>query len=436
LRVDGVIFVSIDDNEVHNLRHLMGEVFGEESFLGCFIWRRRQVPDNRNTDRASTDHEYVLCYKKPEAILGGKDVDTTKYRNLDNDPRGPWYSDNLTGLATKVQRPNLHYEVTDPSTGSIYQPSPTRGWAISRPRFERYMAEKKILWPPSAEGRPRLKRFLSEASSLKTGFSTILDVGFTSDGTREIQEIFGQKVLQFPKPLRYMQELIKQGTTGEDDLIVDFFAGSCTTAHAVMRANREDGGSRRFIMVQLPEATPPGSPASSLGMHTIAEIGKERIRRATQESAEGDRGESDSERGNSALGFKVFKLSRSHFNEWQDYRGGNVGAYQRRLGEVAASPLVEGWQAPDLMIEILTGEGFPLDSITLPEEEVGGNILYKVESDFLEFAVHVCLDSQIRPELAARLSALPEADVFICLDRALTDELKMRLGDTINLHII
>jgi adenine-specific DNA-methyltransferase len=119
LREDGVILVSIDDNEVHNLRQLMNEVFGDESFLACFIWHRRRNPDSRNQDRASTDHEYVLAYRRPEATLRGKDIDLNKYRNPDNDPRGPWFSADLTGLATKERRPNLHYDVVDPSTSSI-----------------------------------------------------------------------------------------------------------------------------------------------------------------------------------------------------------------------------------------------------------------------------------------------------------------------------
>jgi len=436
LREDGVIFVSIDDNEVHNLRQLMGEIFGEESFLGCFIWHRRQVPDNRNRDRASTDHEYILCYKNPEAILSGKNIDTTKYRNPDNDPRGPWYSDNLTGLATREQRPNLHYEIANPETGITYQPSPTRGWAISKQKFEEYIADNRILWPSSSKGRPRLKRFLSEASSLKTGFSTILNVGYTSDGTREIQEIFGQKVLQFPKPQSLMKDLIYQGTTGNGDLILDFFAGSCSTGHAVLEQNWEDGGTRAFIMVQLPEPVPPDSPASNMGLSTIAEIGKERIRRAIQKLAEEHPEKAKTREGRSILGFKVYKLARSNFREWRDYLGEDPREYQLQLAEMAQSPLVEGWKPEDLLAEVMLQQGFPLDSQVATLPEFGPNTVYRVQSDFHDFSLYICLDEQIQTQTAERLMSLPKEDIFICLDSALTDELKMRLDDALNLYVI
>ena len=202
LRDDGIIFVSIDDHEVHNLRMLMNEIFGEESFLACFIWHRRQMPDSRNQDRASIDHEYVLSYRKPEAKLRGNDIDIAKYKNPDNDPRGDWFSADITGLANKEQRPNLHYDVVNPSTGTVHHPSPTRGWSCSRETFQRLIERDEILWPANPDGRPRLKKFLKDVENFQTGFSSMLKVGFTTEGTRTLQELFGEKSMPFPKPVQ------------------------------------------------------------------------------------------------------------------------------------------------------------------------------------------------------------------------------------------
>src|SRR2546422_6239243 len=173
LREDGLIFVSIDDHEVHHLRILMNELFGEESFLACFVWHRRQHPDSRNVDRASTDHEYVLCYRHPTAKLRGTDIDTAKYSNPDKDPRGDWFSADLTGLANKKQRPNLHYNVVNPKTGHAYPPSPTRGWSVSEETFHNLIESDLVLWPSKPEGRPRLKKFLKDTKSLQTSLSSM-----------------------------------------------------------------------------------------------------------------------------------------------------------------------------------------------------------------------------------------------------------------------
>ena len=160
---DGVIFVSIDDHEVQNLRILMNEVFGEENSIACFIWHRRQMADRRNRGSESgPDHEYVVAYRKSEATFRGNDIDLDKYQNSDNDPRGPWFSADITGLATREQRPNLHYTVVDPQTGIAYPPSLTRGWSCSRETFQRYIEQDQILWPAKSDGRPRLKRFLRD----------------------------------------------------------------------------------------------------------------------------------------------------------------------------------------------------------------------------------------------------------------------------------
>ena len=213
LHEDGIIFVSIDFNEVHHLRILMNEVFGEDKLLSDFVWESRLNKDNRNITGVSADHEYVVCYGKK---VRGAARDKSQYANPDNDPRGPWTSGNMVGLASQEQRPNLHYDVTDPTTEIVY-PKPTMGWRYDANTMARLIAEKRILWPVEPTGRPRRKVFLDELSDEFTGFSSIVgpDV-YTRDGTQALEKIFGKRVLDFPKPPELIKELLEQGT--EPDL--------------------------------------------------------------------------------------------------------------------------------------------------------------------------------------------------------------------------
>jgi len=246
---DGVIFVSIDDNEVHHLRAMMDEVFGSSRRIGCLIWKSRQQKDNRNTTGASIDHEYVLCYGHR---LRGAERDRTQYSNPDNDPRGDWTSSNMVGLATRTQRPNLHFDLIDPATQINYG-CPAKGWRYEPATMQRLGAERKILWPASPTGRPRRKFFLSELEEEFTGFSSIVGEGiFTRHGTVALRDIFSHDEFSFPKPVELVRALVEQ-VAGENDLVLDSFAGSGTTGHAVLAMNRTDGGSRRFILVEMDE---------------------------------------------------------------------------------------------------------------------------------------------------------------------------------------
>ncbi len=246
LAEDGVIFVSINDNEQHHLRMMMDEIFGEDFFLAELVWKSRQNRDNRNVTGASIDHEYILCYG---TSIRGDDRKTGLYSNPDNDPRGDWGSGNMVGLATAETRPNLHFDLVDPETGINYG-CPPRGWRYDVARMAELISEGRILWPENAEGRPRVKVFLNELQNTFTGFSSIVGDGlFTRDGTREIEELFASRVLEFPKPYELIRQLVLQGCP-EDGIVVDSFAGSGTTAHAVLALNQEDGGNRKFILVE------------------------------------------------------------------------------------------------------------------------------------------------------------------------------------------
>ncbi|XDD42517.1 site-specific DNA-methyltransferase [Leptospira sp. WS60.C2] len=389
LREDGVIFISIDDTEVAHLRKVCDEIFGEENFVAQFIWKRRSNADNRNQNNVSVDHEYLISYAKSDTlVLKGQLIDQSKYTNPDNDPRGPWASIDLSGLATAQQRPNLHFNLIDPSTGISYPPNPNRGWSKSKPVIDKMIEEKRILFPKSPEGRPREKKFLSDLRSETTGFSSWLDsqvVGYTTAGTREVTEIFENKAFDFPKPSALIKQFLAQSTSSPDDIILDFFSGSATTAHAVLALNAEDRGNRKFILVQLPEPTRKQkadgtweeTEASRAGFSTISEIGMERIRKViaklkAETSEEGSNGGKQSVRvkvkayqvkkdeapslafeetsnqlthngggterslKSQDLGFRVFRLAPSNFPVWN----GNLEKTKEALEEALfASPV-------------------------------------------------------------------------------------------------
>jgi adenine-specific DNA-methyltransferase len=254
LKEDGAIFVSIDDNEYLNLKLMMDEIFDAPNHVATFIWKRRTTPDSRNLNGVSGDHEYVLCYQRGAGFrVRGQEKDLTKYTNPDNDPRGPWMSDNLTGLANPSERPNLHYDIVHPTTGERFKPHPSRGWIYGRERMEEIIRAGRILWPKKAGGRPRFKRYMTDMQSSTTGFSTVLNAPGNVEATKELSAILGPKTFAFPKPSRLIATLIEQATD-KDDLVLDSFAGSGTTGHAVLSVNKKDGGQRRFILVEIEPA--------------------------------------------------------------------------------------------------------------------------------------------------------------------------------------
>lgn len=369
LRQDGVIFISIDDAEMPRLRYVADEVFGEENFLGCFIWKSRQNKDNRTTTGASIDHEYVICYGN---AIRGAARNQSQYSNPDNDPRGSWASANMVGIATADRRPNLHYDLINPETGINYG-CPDMGWRYDRNTMSRLISEDRIIWPSEPTGRPRRKAFLNELESDFTGFSTIIgqDV-YTKHGTEDIDGLFGARVFNFPKPVRLITSLVEQGS-GDGDIVLDFFAGSGTTAHAVMVQNALDGASRRFISVQLPEPLSPANPeqktasdfCDTLGKpRTIAELTKERLRRA------GKKVKSENNLLSSDFGFRVFKLDISNIRRWNPA--------PEKLSQSLLDHhehILDGRTEADIVYELLLKLGLdlcvPMDSRTIAGKTVG-----------------------------------------------------------------
>ncbi len=253
LRRDGAIIVSIDDNEASHLRLMMDEIFGSQCFVAELIWKSRQHLDSRSKTGISLDHEYVLVYSRlPGGVtFRGRARDTTKYKNPDNDPRGHWMSRSILGLATAAQRPNLHYELTDPKTGITYPCAASTGWRYSKDTMANLIAEGRILFPKKPTGRPREKVFEANLQTAFTGFPSIVDGLYTDEGTLSIREILGGQVFSFPKSPGLVHSLVEQVATETDSLVLDSFAGSGTTGHAVLRLNQSDGGNRRFILVEM-----------------------------------------------------------------------------------------------------------------------------------------------------------------------------------------
>jgi adenine-specific DNA-methyltransferase len=459
LREDGVIFVSVDDNEVHNLRLLMNEVFGEENFIAQLVWKSRQFTDTRAVTNISTDHEYILAYaRQGDFSFRGTERDESKFSNPDNDPRGLWMSRSILGLATIEQRPNLHYDIVDPQTDVSYSPPTNTGWRYSRERMQELIEDGRILFPSDPDGRPREKKFRADLLNEYISFPSIIDDIFTANGTAEIREMFGFQMFDFPKPSELMRRLVEQVTAG-DDFVLDFFAGSNTLAEAVFRQNRQDGERRRFICIQLPEPLGEESEVARRGFSTVADIGKERIRRVIarmerppqsgRPRGSPQRGEadqlaldlastSDDSRGGPCgrpeerptpedLGFKVFKLAPSNIRAWRGVEEDTPDAYAQQM-EIFRDPLVDGWTVENVIYEVALKEGYGLNCRIEPVSAATDNtIYYRVTDPDKEQAFTICLDSTIDLTGLNDLN-LSRDDTFICRDVALDDEAAANLA--------
>src|SRR5262245_31178034 len=275
LRDDGVIFVSIDDHEVHHLRMLMNEVFGEENFVASVIWEKADSPRN-SARQFSEDHDYLLIYSRHQDWVPDRlprtDEANSIYTNPDNDPNGPWLPGDpyANHYYSKGQ-----YTITGP-TGREFSPPPGRYWRVSEEKLRELEAQRRIWWGPTKDARPSIKRYLSEVGDLvpRTLWRKD-DVGNNRTSKNEMRDLFkDEESFDTPKPTRLIRRVLQVATSSSDsDLGPDFFAGPCTAANAILELNREDGGNRRFVMVHLPE------PTGNKKFKTIAEIGKERIRR-------------------------------------------------------------------------------------------------------------------------------------------------------------
>lgn len=319
---DGVIFISIDDNEQANLKKICDEVFGASNFITDIIWNSRKSVSNDAI--VSLNHNYTLVYSKNMSIFY---VNKSKFKlpdtgvgfdNPDNDPRGPWKADPFDSPGI---RPNLTYSIVNPNTGEEYWPPKGRCWRTGEKEFNEFVKDNRIVFGKTGNGKPQIKRFLSDAQDKgMTPKSLWDDCGTTTDGTKEIMDLFNNKLFDTPKPTSLIKKILQVSTNSADrnpkfepDIILDFFSGSASTAHAVMQLNAQDGGNRKFIMVQLPEKTDETSQAHKAGYKNICEIGKERIRRAGKKIFEENKDKEGIE--NLDIGFRVLKLDDTNMRD-------------------------------------------------------------------------------------------------------------------------
>lgn len=382
LREDGVIFVSIDDNEVHNLRLLMNEIFGEENFVAQIVWERSFSPVNL-MKHFSTAHDYILCYAKyiDNAMCNGiprSDEANERYANPDNDPRGVWSSSDISvGPAVEA---NI-YPITTPS-GRVVEPPAGRSWRLSKKAFFERLQDNRIWFGPDGNGVPRIKRFLSELRKNGITPTTIwkyTEVGHSQEATQKLAQLFdGKKFFDYPKSVDLIKRILSLYSS-DKDIILDFFAGSGTTAHAVMQLNKKDGGNRKFICVQLPELCDANSEAYKAGYHTIADISKERIRRAgakiraeveTEQAKQQGQLQFDEAQPQTAmpdLGFKVFRLSDSNFKEWREIHGTDQEQWKQQTIDFL-NPVAENATTDNMVYELLLKNGKNLNSTIRHEQ--------------------------------------------------------------------
>ena len=386
---DGVIFISIDDNEVHHLRKICDEVFGAGNFINQFCWRRRRTQANLSVN-VSTVHEYVLCYAKQiEKIRLNRLPYTSEYithtfSNPDNDPKGPYQ----TGpLARPSNSSNREYTLTMPNGREI-----TAKWSCSPETFQSYVKEGRLIIPRGGEGMPRIKIYLSELPGMIP--NTWLDSsGTTDDANRTIQKLFdGAALFDYSKPKEFVEHLLRLGTS-PDSLILDFFSGSATTAHAVMQLNAEDGGKRKYICVQIPEETPEGSEARKAGYNTICEIGKERIRRAGKKIKE----EAGLMGKDLDTGFRVLRVDSSNM---EDIYFEPAALKQENLFTQVDSVKTDRTEL-DLLFGCMVDWGVEL-SYPLRTDEVGGKRIHIVN----EGALVACFDKEISLEALRHIAEM------------------------------
>ena len=380
LREDGVIFISIDDNEQAQLKLLCDEVFGAENFVSNIIWEKRYTRSN-NARMFTTLTEQIVCYRKSDNLQELKEPRNEKadstYTNPDNDPRGVWTSVSCVNPATKEQRPNLSYEIQNPHTGEVIT-HPTNAWKFEHSKYLSYQEDNRLYWGKNGENKyPRLKKFLTEMDGgmVPVDLWKHDETGTTDAASKELESMIGKGIFTFPKPPSLIKRMLKIASNKKDSIILDFFTGSGTTAHAVMQLNAEDGGSRRFICVQLPEETDEKSEARKAGFDTIAEIAKERIRRAGRQISDGlqDGSEIDT-------GFKVFKLAESGFKQWRQPGQADTEALQRELSLNIDSVLSET-SSENLLYELMLRMGLKLtckvsfsDGVCFVEDEDTGGL--------------------------------------------------------------
>lgn len=422
LRDDGVIFISIDDNEVTNLRKICDEVFGEENFVGMISWFKKASPSN-DAQYFSNDIEYIVVYAKQKIIWSPNRLPLNEkqmkyYQNPDNDPRGAWNSSTYTCNKTKAERPNLFYSITNPFTGKEVWPKETAVWAYSKAQCEQHIKENLLFWGIDGNAQfPRFKKFLTNHQGVVN--RTLWhydDVNHTQGASQELQ---GLKIIGFstPKPSRLIEKILRIASD-KDSIILDFFSGSATTAHAVMQLNAEDGGNRQFIMVQLPEVCDEKSEAYKAGYQNICEIGKERIRRAGKKILEENNQMTLEDKEQLDIGFKVFKLDSSNLKTWDNTP---VTVEQMDLLYERMNNMIHRVKPDrsdlDMVCEIMLKLGVPL-IYSITAVEINDKTAYSIGEDCL---LLICLAPDVQPEDVEQMAEYAPAKLIISRESFVDD---------------
>ena len=420
LRDDGVIFISIDDNEVTNLRKICDEVFGEENFVAQIVWQKKYAATN-DSKGFSTTHDYIVVYQKSEAfnrnLLPRTAEQNKPYKNDDHDGKGLWRSDNL--LVKSFSESGV-YPIINPNTNEEFYPPKGSCWRASKETMKKWFEEGRIYFGKDGKGAPQLKRYLNEVQQGRVPITwwTFEEVGHNDEANKEVTAIFGSKTpFDTPKPVRLIKQILQIGTD-KNDIILDFFSGSATTAHAVMQLNAEDGGNRQFIMVQLPEVCDQKSEAYKAGYQNICEIGKERIRRAGKKILEADNQMTLENKKQLDIGFKVFKLDSSNLKTWDNTP---VTAEQMDLLYERMNHMIHRVKADrsdlDMVCEIMLKLGIPL-TYSITAVEINGKTAYSIGDDCL---LLICLAPDVQPEDVEQMAEYAPAKLIVSRESFVDD---------------
>lgn len=408
---DGIIVISIDDNEIRNMRLLCDAVFGESNFISTIIWQKIHSTKN-DAKYFSENHEYAVIYAKSIGdikinLLPRTDEMNSRYKNPDNDPRGPWQSGDLVASG---ERSNGHFIVTSPVTGKNFDVPQGKHWVYSQENLLKLVADNQIWFGADGNAFPRKKRFLKDVQDGRTPSTLWLaeEVGHNQSATREVKILFDdEKLFDFPKPVAYIEQFLRVASE-ENCTILDFFSGSATTAHAVMQLNAEDGGKRKFIMVQLPEETDEKSEAYKAGYQNICEIGKERIRRAGKKIKD----ENPLNTQNLDTGFRVLKCDTSNMKDVYY----SPSDFDRNLLDLMADNIKEDRTPEDLLFQVMLDLGVELSS-KIEETTIAGKKVFDVADGFLI----ACFDKDVNDETIKAI-AQKQPYYFVMRDSSLAND--------------
>lgn len=435
LRDDGVIFISIDDNEAHNLRQMMNEIFGEENFIASFIWQKMDSPSRNDPERyVSEYHEYLIAFGKSKDVVGLKkkaksqildgytlqlsDGRMARRRQLRKNGKG----------ARREDRPTMFFPLTAPDETKVLPIAPDGWegrWVLSEETWEERTKQGLTQWIKRERGWVPYYLEVAPAEPAVPWPTLWTEVDQNRQAVAKFTELMGSNInFANPKPVDLLQQILRLATSPDDeDLILDFFAGSGSTAHAVLEHNKLDGGNRKFILVQIPEAVAnPSYP-------TIAEITKARLRRAFERLTLQLGNELELSEDSSPAGFRVFKLTASNFQRWRNYEEQQVGGLLLQMEKQQQTPLAAGYKEADVLTELALQEGIALPARQIEVTDFTRNKVFCLTDNFNAHRLFICLDPELWDETVEQIAQLPEEDVFYCFDSALSDAAKIQLAE-------